>query len=645
MLQLHVKILKFIPINAVMHHERKTRKDFSMGLSASQARLLTITARKSDCEFQSMRFSHEKIALSRDLTDISNEYQNSLEATKLVFDYYGTGSLADPLTYGLLMTPSEINGHLPMLTTDSSGKVVLSSVYAEAARKAGIPEEGYAALPSSEVRNKFIMALAGTVMSEEVAKSLTQVQYSQDIGVGNAGTLVTRELQECNLTELIDFLSQNSDEHSIDLASWNTALMSNPRYNVVGDYNDNDGGRWCDTSSESSSRDYTYPHNSIMIFDGVTPVYGDTGEYSVQNAGGLNLGEILSGDYKLCLRIDEGRYRDRNSEDGLPKEDQKSMGNIPENIADITGIWDWMFEQFSAVLDTGDPGVQNALMAAQARTSEMLFNCSDSGSSSRNYYLFDGFTKEHGSNGYAGVMVDMNRNHDSSKFLFDWGGDGEQGFNTSEHIGYNLYYNGIVGQKSRANGVSIDLTNVAKAFLTYFAAEMNGMTDNTYYVDSNTTCRMVENSHLIDDNFTFTINNEVGVNENNALDAAFYDAMFNQICLRGWIENNNVVDKDYLQQMYKNGMMFLTTCSDDGYYYQGSYAINSYIREVTDEEAIARAEAKYNTEKQKINHKEEIIDLKMKNLDTEISSLTTEYETIKSVLKNNIDKSFTRYEA
>ena len=56
-----------------------------MGLSASQARLLTITSRKSDCEFQSMRLSHEKIALSRSMTDISNEYQNSLNQTKLVY--------------------------------------------------------------------------------------------------------------------------------------------------------------------------------------------------------------------------------------------------------------------------------------------------------------------------------------------------------------------------------------------------------------------------------------------------------------------------------------------------------------------------------------------------------------------------------
>ena len=57
-----------------------------MGLAAGQARLLTITGRKSDCEFESMRLSHQKIALAREMADLSNEYQNSLDQSKLIYD-------------------------------------------------------------------------------------------------------------------------------------------------------------------------------------------------------------------------------------------------------------------------------------------------------------------------------------------------------------------------------------------------------------------------------------------------------------------------------------------------------------------------------------------------------------------------------
>jgi hypothetical protein len=85
--------------------------------------------------------------------------------------------------------------------------------------------------------------------------------------------------------------------------------------------------------------------------------------------------------------------------------------------------------------------------------------------------------------------------------------------------------------------------------------------------------------------------------------------------------------------------------SSDGFYYQGNYGTDKTILEVQDQDAIAKAQAKYNTEKSKIEFKEDRIDLKMKNLDTEISSLTTEYDTTKQLLGKVIEKSFKRYDA
>ena len=119
-----------------------------MGLAASQARLLTITTRKADCEYQSMRLSHQKIALSRDMTTLSNEYQNSLTKTKLVYDFYGTGDTSTPLSYSLMMSPSILNNNVPIMLTNAEGRVVLDAKYAAAARAAGIPQEGIDGYPS-----------------------------------------------------------------------------------------------------------------------------------------------------------------------------------------------------------------------------------------------------------------------------------------------------------------------------------------------------------------------------------------------------------------------------------------------------------------------------------------------------------------
>ena len=179
-----------------------------------------------------------------------------------------------------------------------------------------------------------------------------------------------------------------------------------------------------------------------------------------------------------------------------------------------------------------------------------------------------------------------------------------------------------------------------KAYLTYFAQYMEGLDETTYEVNKTKT-----SSNLIDDMFTFTIVTSVDTSGDNLLIAAFYDTLFNQICTKGWTENDKVNDQDYLHESLKNSNMYISTIADDGYYYQGNYATHRYIKEVTDEEAVAQAEAKYNREKEKINYKENILDMKMKNLDTEISSLTTEYDTIKSVISKNIEKGFKRYEA
>ena len=166
-----------------------------MGLAASQARLLTITARKSDCEYQSMAYSHQKIALSRDMSIVSAEYQDALTQTKLVYDFYGTGDKSTQLSYGLLMQPSKLNDYMPSPITDQAGRVVLDAKLAAAAAAAGIPQEGLGTTPSSDVRNKFIQGLVDNgVITETVGQGIMNIQYNPEAGLGSIDTIdfVTR---------------------------------------------------------------------------------------------------------------------------------------------------------------------------------------------------------------------------------------------------------------------------------------------------------------------------------------------------------------------------------------------------------------------------------------------------------------------
>lgn len=189
-----------------------------MGLAAGQARLLTITGRKSDCEYQSMKLSHQKIALARELADLSNEYQNSLDQTKLIYDYYGKGDTSTQLSYGILMNPSALNDYMPITVTDSMGRITLNSKYANVARKAGIPQEGLGTLPSENIRKKFIQGLVGEgLITEDLGTRINDVPYNQKAGFGGGVTVATTT-QEGNYTNLLKYIQENCTD-SYDLSN------------------------------------------------------------------------------------------------------------------------------------------------------------------------------------------------------------------------------------------------------------------------------------------------------------------------------------------------------------------------------------------------------------------------------------------
>ena len=606
-----------------------------MGLAASQARLLTITSRKSDCEFQSMRLSHEKIALSRSMTDISNEYQNALDQTKLVYDFYGTNDKSLDVSYDLLMKPSELNGYMPILTTDSTGKVVLSAKYAAAARAAGIPTEGLGTLPSDLLRNRYLESLQATgIITSAACESYKAITYSQDVGVGSTAA-VSEIVEEMTYEEMLENYFKNIN---IDLSEG-----INPDIDCAVD-------------------------DSLRVLVNTTE----------EGATNVSMYDILNGNTQYTL-VYKARARDSYNEDQAQMEGMTSISNWWLN----DGAGEALLAQLREALSTSDPAVQTALAYADTMVNKMvnvdsvlqLTNRADAGD---NKTKFDVNKKDT-------VAIEMGGADD--KFVYDSKIIGSSKGNNREAAelfqqdfaivtnakNYIGYYSRTVRMPSddkhvQYESLSMNIGNVLKAYLTYFADAMSGfnseyyvnkggkmsITDNDHLCVTMTGGRTVAESKLVGNtpagatkplDFTFNVVTCREVNASDALMSSFYDALFNQICMRGWVENNNVTNNEYLQDMFKNGMMYVTATSEDGYYYQNNYGSFSYIKEVADDEAIARAEAKYNTEKAKLTHKEEMLDLKMKNLDTEISSLTTEYDTIKSLISKNIERGFKRYDA
>ena len=561
-----------------------------MGLSASQARLLTITARKADCEYESMRLSHQKLALSRDMNNVSAEYQDAVNQTKLIYDFYGNGSQEQQLSYNLLMSPSALNDYIPSPITDTSGRVVLNNGLARAAKAAGIPQEGLDGLPSSDQRNLFIQGMAQNgVISQKLADQLVLTKYNQTAGVGSAD-LVNVNTAECSYSELKNML----DNVKFDLTE------------IIGQHNYADGqGAWFELYE--SERDEAT--GKVTNYHKVTTTPDN-----------ISLGDILNGNYVIRGSADH---------QGDGGREFKSWELLVDFIATST-LWDSMFESVENLLDTGDEYTQAALEYAKSKVMEMvelLGTRDESGGGNVDYSNF-AYWQQMKSHAFGG-------NNSTGKVM------GKVDDNVNNYVGIVYIENSARENEGKYNdGYGLNISSMAKAYLTYFAQYMEGIANSQYNVE-----KIYDNSNFVDDMFTFTYVTGIDTSGNNLLIAGFYDALFNQICTKGWTENEKVDDPEYLQQMLQSGAMYVSTMTDDGFYYQGNYATNSYIKEVTDEEGIAQAEAKYNREKEKLNYKESILDTKMKSLDTEISALTTEYDTVKSVIQKNIEKSFKRYNA
>ncbi len=618
-----------------------------MGLSASQARLLTITARKADCEFQSMQLSHQKIALSRDMENISTAYQEALNQTKLVYDYYGTGTSQMDLTYDLLMKPSLYNDYYPKLITDSQNRVVLDARYAAAARAAGIPAEGLNGTSSSEIRDAFIRALAGEgdngskvvdkngnkldIISETTKNIILNTTYNNGISLGASysATSSTQNITYTELLEKIDAYTSSTDDYGLEQFGGNVTS------DVWGD-----AAQFL-TNTEERNGGYYTPDTTTWIYKGPT-----NGSMMNMSSGGnsyaVSLGDLLRDDeqYTYVIQADEGYCH--------PACDAAFLQKIIIGGEYDKSFLNWMTDQFSSILG-GINQNDLALQYAYNNVYDLIYPNEDIQQAAEKYIDDNIKSEKHNDMGhytkhnragrqnldYIGTSVANCYDSCETKYVTD---------KADEYIGctFSACYHHDSGSTAT---IAVNLNNLAKVFLTSYVEYIQGLDVSTYSYNIG----KIENANLYDpkDSDIFTINGKSDINSgSDNLLARFYDALFNQICVSGWVENDEVSEnKAYLQELMKNGSVYISSINNDGFYYMDNYSTDVYIAEIADTEAIAKAEAKYNSEKAKIENKENTIDMKMKNLDTEISSLTTEYDTTKSIITKAIEKSFKRYEA
>ena len=652
-----------------------------MGLAASQARFLGITARKAECEYKSTELAQQKLELSDKMMQISSDYSNAMNATKLMWvndavehDYR--------LTYSLLMMPTAMNGFDPYFVTSPSGAIVLNTEYAAAARAAGISKAG--GQGSQLQRDKFIAAL----QTQGMVTTMTSHMITLN-DFGNATIDVT--------SGVIDLGSVTSTDEA-DKVSWNMEAGmgavppmnkgNNAQYMTLYDMmmNENIGGRSVDWAKATDSNAYTEiqkkedleflesVYNNKLL--GNNPSESDVKKFNkiMQNAGidDPNFTIATSSDaekIKACKSQVEGTTPVDTLDGILSSQSVHSFEDIADNakiyiynnnspivqekeLEDMT-LLDIMSGNIILQHDSVDNVAKDAknLLTTFASIFGYEYHDRNEEATLDESELITG----------RGLNVDK-ASYDALKYAYNM--TVKKFLSTSDTISdsitatindslssdldacskYNRICTGnlyiLAPPFSSLNCAAVNISNMMSAFLTYYD---NMLTGSTGYVVG----RSVDTSSFVTDNSAYQYVAQPSddiVTDNHIRCADFFDMVYNNILEHGWREDVAVDDPEYLENALKNGRYSMSSLNrEDGYYYQTRYNETGYMVEVADTDAINRAEAEFSAMKAEITYKEDSIDMKTKKLDTEISALSTEYDTVKNLITKGIEKTFNMF--
>lgn len=695
-----------------------------MGLAASQARFLCITARKMNCEYKSTDLAQQKLEITNQLADISNEYSNAMNSTKLMWDNDSVGSACN-VDYALLMSPSAANDYNPYMLSTASGAIVLNSEYAAAAKAAGISKAG--GFGSQDSRDRFLSALCSQgIITEETTKSITNNFYSVDQeATKEAGQIVFGNVVSTNgiaWNTIAGMGDEPKDKYAADDFTLSQLCLSDIGTSKI-DWAQVllSEGQVTDIEYKTTMQDFQDMIASAQRKEFDTQVIGQLNKDYNQYIAQENYSAAEADKYLSVVRlaqnynsVDDNGYIVSNGNpiqyDGAPVTQEQAWSLIVAQLKDDQQVYKNTYDVSGT--DTGTTSKQVSLKDVEPSSTQIGFNTTTNNINIKNKEVVKALSVL--SNGIvlqgdsvadvdiADVLTgnitvissdDLNSKEfiESIKKIFDQivaklgYTDGTTvtgtGLNVDEdsasalNFAYNMimkrYLNearivnvggnnsstsmidnaayknaeayNAVGTNESTNtnkNYAVSLSNMLSAFLTYYDNGLMGAASNYVVGDS------VDTSEYVTEDANYVYLGKLQEESYSMREkvADFYDIMYNNIIENGWREDVSIDDSEYLEQCIKNGTYSMTSMNMlDGYYYQTRYNSTGYMVELADEDAIARAEAEFTAKKAELTYKEDKIDIKTKQLDAEISALTTEYETVKTLISNSIEKTFTMF--
>ncbi|MCD8378473.1 MAG: hypothetical protein LUB59_06775 [Candidatus Gastranaerophilales bacterium] len=673
-----------------------------MGLSSSQARLLTLTGRMHDIEYKAARLEAQKLQMANESARVYETYLNALDATKIQYQTIGTdGSLdyvdatyasmidngyilkiqepvrvtratADNFTtaagnkdYFVYLQTGESGapeGYIPIYTAEQLMNIDLDGNYI---LMADIDLGGAEWTPIGSYSNPFTGTFDGNGHTISNYTISTENNGSGLFGCTDGATITNVIIENAIIS------STGEDAGALIGCAYDTTVSNCVVSSSVSGQSYVGGAIGCaigctitncsSSSNVSASGSYNSSTNTITSDGFAGGFAGYVSNCTIDNCSSSGTVSALTYAGGLAGCVSNCEITNSDSSSNVSVSSARAGGLIG-------GAYQSVVSSCYATGDVSGPTQIGGFIGSNGETST-ISNCYATGNAI-------GVTTEFQS------VYDANNLQDSIGGFVggNWGtitncyatGDASGENNIGGFVGFNADTSTAVISNSWASGsVSTDATDAglfsgdtkpaSSIENCYVVSSTSGeqiylYTDGNIRSDYVTTATSSEINSMSDAGTTTTSSigsscSTPSVTYKNTSDEALEaEALFDEITSLGYIVtddtsqssvNGHENDVEWLAEMINAGYIYIyKEDSESGELYQVSVATDTNLREVSDESGLKKAEAKYEADMKRIDRKDSKYDTDLASIENEREAIKQEIETLKTVAKDNVERTF-----
>lgn len=678
-----------------------------MGMAASQARLLSITSRMADNELRAQIINNSKMRLATESSKVSEEYVAALNSATMMMSNYDTAgnSQYQKLSFNSLTNYSSYNNQYALINT--SGQILVSENEAQLYKDANGDLNTYLGLHNLEFSSTYFSAetLGATEISLLGVNPNTNVEYEignypvdllKEMYEGSETHIgYNNGLQSAEYKDFSDYFNQfELAEDNYNLQLYDT--ISKEIFDT--DWN-NAYTKYVTNSTDRSMQDLIDGINYLdkklggLVINGKLTTNADNDKPNtfyddmiaeMQSLKFKTTDGSITATVTATDKVSSGKNKDDKNQINLGQQYQTATGDVVSEIVAIEG-------------DNGKYTLQvNPELQKQLQDEGITIQFSISGAENTWTRELSGLTLEDLKNfkyevSEQGQDDEGNPANDVTVYTYEcdidngtgtatWEATQAEVQSTVENL-FLMFKSGVinsvnkdayvpkdtddsslVGQAKKAYHDALNnlinfifgdkISAKEKEELENNASNLNdvGWIMTNYPNQTTDKFEVIKDIYILDSLF-----NKFGEpawgwidtnspQENAEAKVKWYTNLFNHM-QQGFkvLEDGLASSNEWIQFALESGLVSVEQVDKSNNWTATVYSNISDITEVTDDVAVARAEAEYKKAMNNIENKDKRFDMELKNIDTEHNSLQTEYDSVKSVIDKNIERSFKMY--